>query len=202
METIRGRRSLELDSNGFKNQSAGYTRIEVDLGTGDGRYVKYTAENDPRSFVIGLDACRENLHEHSRAKLQNMLFIIASAQEIPCELNRLASHITINFPWGSLLESLLTGDERLISGMSVLSRPITSFEIRLNEGGLIEAGRTLETGANQIYNNLVRVGWEVEPPKTMNATALRAFPSTWARRLAFGPNPRAMVLKGRLFNTP
>jgi hypothetical protein len=202
METIRGRRSLELDSNGFKNQSAGYTRILVDLGTGDGRYVKYTAENDPRSFVIGLDACRENLHEHSRVKLQNMLFIIASAHEIPPELNGLASHITINFPWGSLLESLLTGDERLISGLAATSRPITSFEIRLNEGALIQAGRSLETGAKKIYNNLVRVGWEFEPPMTMNATALRAFPSTWARRLAFGPNPRAMVLSGRLFSTP
>jgi hypothetical protein len=56
METIRGRRSLELDTNGFKNQIAGYTRIIVDLGTGDGRYVKYTAENDQGSFVIGLDA--------------------------------------------------------------------------------------------------------------------------------------------------
>jgi 16S rRNA (adenine(1408)-N(1))-methyltransferase len=202
METIRGRRSLELDINGFKNQSAGYARIIVDLGTGDGRYVKYTAENDPRSFVIGLDACRENLHEHSRAKLQNMLFIIASAQEIPCELNGLASQITINFPWGSLLESVLTGDERLMTGLAVLSRSTTSFEIRLNEGALVEAGRTLETGVKQIYNNLVRVGWEAESPMAMNTAALRAFPSTWARRLAFGPNPRAMALSGRLFRSP
>ncbi len=202
METIRGRRSFELELNGFKNQIASYTRIIVDLGTGDGRYVKYTAKNDPGTFVIGLDACRENLHEHSRAKLQNMLFIIASAQEIPCELNGLASQITINFPWGSLLESLLTGDERLISGMAALSRSITSFEIRLNEGALAETRRTLEIGTKQIYNNLIRVGWEAAPPVMMNAAALRAFPSTWARRLAFGPNPRTMVLSGRLFSTP
>jgi tRNA G46 methylase TrmB len=73
-------------------------------------YVHCLAERNPNWFVIGVDSCRENLHEHSRAKLPNMLFVIASAQNLPRELNGLVSHITINFPWGSLLESLLIGD--------------------------------------------------------------------------------------------
>ena len=83
METIRGRKSLELDFNGLKERLAGYNRITLDLGTGDGRYVRTLAEEHPDWFIIGVDSCRENLHEHSQAKLQNMLFIIASAQELP-----------------------------------------------------------------------------------------------------------------------
>ena len=73
----------------------------------------------PKGIRIGSSsawtACRENLREHSQAKLPNMLFVIASAQDLPRELNGLISHITINFPWGSLLESLLTGDPMLMT---------------------------------------------------------------------------------------
>ncbi|HLO14834.1 MAG TPA: class I SAM-dependent methyltransferase, partial [Anaerolineales bacterium] len=95
METIRGRKSLALDVNGFKERLANYNRIILDLGTGDGRYVHALANKHPDWFVIGIDSCRENLREHSQANLQNMLFIIASAQELPNELNGLVSHIAI-----------------------------------------------------------------------------------------------------------
>ena len=79
METIRGRKSRELDFNGLKERLANYHRVVLDLGTGDGRYVRAVANRNPDWFVIGIDSCRENLREYSQAKLQNMLFIIASA---------------------------------------------------------------------------------------------------------------------------
>lgn len=200
METIRGRKSLDLDFNELQKRIAGYDRIILDLGTGDGRYVRTLAENNPDWFVIGLDACREKLREHSSAKLQNMLFTIANAQDLPRELNGLASHVAINFPWGSLINGLLTGDPKLMSGLTSISRSDTSIDMRLNGGALAEAGWTLETGAEQIRSNLIDAGWQFEAPAMMNPHALRTFPSTWARRLAFGRDPRAMKLMGRLSN--
>ena len=202
METIRGKTSLDLDLNELNERLANYNRIILDLGTGDGRYVHSLAERNPNWFIIGIDSCRENLHEHSRAKLANMLFVIASAQDLPSELNGLASHITINFPWGSLLESLLTGDSKLMRGLEFVSRSATSVDIRLNGGALAEAGTTLETGAKQIYDNLLQASWQVCAPAMMNANTLRNFPSTWAKRLAFGRDPRAMVLNGWLASQP
>ncbi len=199
METIRGRKSLELDFNGLKKQLAGYDPIVIDLGTGDGRYVHYQAKKNPGWFVIGIDPCRENLCEYSQAKLHNMLFIIAGAQELPCELNGLVSQISINFPWGSLLDSLLTHDSELMRGLASLSLPDASVEVRLNAGALAEAGWALEAGTEQICINLKEAGWQVKTPAMMDAAALRAFPSTWAKRLAFGRDPRAMVLSGWLF---
>ena len=197
METIQGRKSLELDFNGLKERLAGYNRITLDLGTGDGRYVRTLAEEHPDWFIIGVDSCRENLHEHSQAKLQNMLFVIASAQELPKELNGLISQISINFPWGSLLESLLTDDSRLMNGLESISRSTTSVDLRLNGGALAEAETTLETGADKIYNNLLQAGWQINAPTLMNASALRTFPTTWAKRLAFGRDPRAMAMTGQ-----
>ena len=144
----------------------------------------------------GVDACRENLREHSRLKLPNALFIIASAQDLPNELNGLASHITINFPWGSLRESLLAGDSKLMRRLESISSSFTQIDVRLNGGALAEQGWTLEAGAGQIYDNLTRAGWRVKTPVLLNSQALREFPSTWAKRLAFGRDPRAIQLSG------
>ena len=174
-----------------------YDRVILDLGTGDGRYARTLADGHPRWFVIGVDSCRENLREHSRAKLSNLLFVIASAQELPQELMGLVSHVTINFPWGSLLESLLSADPKLIRGLKSVSRTGASLALRLNGGALAEAGKTLESGTDRIFYNLLQAGWQLEHPVIMDAGALRKFPSTWAKRLAFGRDPRAMLLSGQ-----
>ena len=196
METIRGRKSLDLDFNDWKCRLTNYDRIVLDLGTGDGRYARILAERYPGWFVIGVDACRENLREHSRANLQNLLFLIANAQELPHELDSLISHITINFPWGSLLESLLAGDPKLLRGLKSISRARASLDLRLNGGALAEAGKTLEAGTDKIYFNLLQAGWQLKYPVMMDALTLKKFPSTWAKRLAFGRDPRAMKLSG------
>jgi 16S rRNA (adenine(1408)-N(1))-methyltransferase len=197
METIRGRRSLDLDLTELNARLTNYNRVTLDLGTGDGKFALHHARTFPHHFVIGVDACRENLREHSRAKLPNALFIIASAQDLPNELNGLISHITINFPWGSLLESLLDGDPSLMCGLSCISRASTCIDIRLNGGALAEAGTTLENGAGTIYDNLLRAGWRVKSPVMMDSCSLRTFPSTWAKRLAFGRDLRATMLSGQ-----
>ncbi|RPJ20729.1 MAG: hypothetical protein EHM33_27860 [Chloroflexi bacterium] len=198
METIRGRKSLEVDFNDLTDRLTNYNRILLDLGTGDGRYARTLAEQHPDWFILGVDACRENLHKHSQAKLQNMLFVIARAQELPRELHGWVSHITINFPWGSLLESLLAGDPGLMRGLESIAHPAASVDLRLNGGALTEAGTTLAAGTEKIYGTLLQAGWRIEPPVMMNAAALRTFPSTWAKRLAFGRDPRAVMMSGCL----
>ncbi len=196
METILGRRSLALDLTGLNERLTNYNRVMLDLGTGDGKFAFHYARTFPHHFVIGVDACRENLQAHSRTKLPNALFVIANAQDLPNELNGLVSHVTINFPWGSLLESLLNGDAMLMHSLELISRSITLIDVRLNGGALAEQGCALEDGASQIYDNLLQAGWRMKSPVMLNAQALRNFPSTWAKRLAFGRDPRAMQLSG------
>jgi 16S rRNA (adenine(1408)-N(1))-methyltransferase len=196
METIRGRTSLDLDLTELHARLANYNCITLDLGTGDGKFAFHHAERFPHHFVIGVDSCRENLHERSRAKLPNLLFIIASAQNLPPELSRQVSRITINFPWGSLLGSLLAGDPLLMRGLESVAQLSASLKMRLNGGALTEQGWSLEEGAEQIRGNLIRAGWQVGKPAVMDSRALKKFPSTWAKRLAFGRDPRAVQLSG------
>ena len=126
METIRGHRSHNLDSDGLMERIKGYRNILLDLGTGDGRFVTCLAERHQESFFIGVDACRENLRTNSQRKLVNALFVIANAESLPRELNGLASHVNINFPWGSLLGSLLKADCALLNGLDAITRPCAS----------------------------------------------------------------------------
>jgi 16S rRNA (adenine(1408)-N(1))-methyltransferase len=197
METIRGKMSLAMNEHHFRKLLAGYHHLTLDLGTGDGRFVRDLAERHPERFSIGVDACRENLREHSRINLPNMLFVIACAQELPREFEGLFSQLTINFPWGSLLEGLLACDTRLLHGLAAVSSPDAQIEIQLNGGALAEAGSNLEDGAGTIHENLMRHGWILRSPHFMGQEELKRFPTTWARRLAHGRDARAVILHGR-----
>jgi 16S rRNA (adenine(1408)-N(1))-methyltransferase len=197
LETIRGKTSLDLDGNGLRDRLANYDRVTLDLGTGDGRFVRSLAERHPERFVVGVDACRENLREHSRTNLPNMLFVIASAQALPCEFEGLFSQVTINFPWGSLLKGLLACAPDLMRGLASVSCRSAKLQIHLNGDALAETGSNLDDGAGIIYENLSQYGWDLKPCHLMDQDTLQKFPTTWARRLAHGRNPKAMILSGR-----
>jgi 16S rRNA (adenine(1408)-N(1))-methyltransferase len=197
METIRGRKSQFLDLDGFRERLKIYPRVILDLGTGDGHYVHFLAERYPSCFIIGVDACRENVRECSRRQLPNALFVIANAQELPHELSGIVAHITINFPWGSLLKSLLGGDTRAMNGLSSIAKQNAQIEILLNSGALIEADSDLNDGTRRIQENLSRYGWSLKHPKPLDNWALRNIPTTWAKRLAYGRDPRAIALSGK-----
>lgn len=196
MEIIRGKQTLFIDRSTLAERLRGYSNILIDIGTGDGRFVQHVAQTWPDYFALGLDACRENLRQASRQAAPNALFLIANASTLPAELDGLATQLTINFPWGSLLEGLLAGEERLMAGLAALARPGALLNVRLNGGALAEAGWSLGEGTAQVRRMLFQAGFDMAAPGCMDAAALRAFPTTWARRLAFGRDPRAMTLAG------
>lgn len=196
METIRGRMSHNIGLTELSAQLAGYNQIRLDLGTGDGRFVRCMAKKHKDQFFIGVDACRENLRANSLQKLPNALFVIANAQALPLELNGLVSHVSINFPWGSLLEGLLNDDAYLLNGLLAITRPCAEMDILLNGEALGTAGWTLESGADQVVHVLSSTGWKMNSRTCMDAQALRSLSTTWAKRLAFGRDPRAIALNG------
>lgn len=176
----------------------GRTRVLVDVGTGDGRFVRAAALANPGVFAIGLDACRQPLWQASRTAPPNALYVIANALALPRELDGLATHLTINFPWGSLLAALLEGDPLLLARLAAIVRPGAALDVRLNAGALAEAGHTLQEGGAAVRAALQRAGFAVRPLVALGPADLRAFPTTWAHRLAFGRDPRALWLHGSL----
>jgi 16S rRNA (adenine(1408)-N(1))-methyltransferase len=195
MLRIQGKRCLELDTRTLVQQARGAPCTLLDLGAGDGRVVAQIARADPSGLAIGLDACRENLIEQSRRAPENALFLVANALSLPEELVGIATRLTINFPWGSLLTALLD-DLTFIERLAALARPGATLEVVLNAGALAEADWELEAGAARVQSNLRAVGLALRTPQEWGAAELRACPTTWGRRLAFGRDPRAVFLAG------
>jgi hypothetical protein len=199
LEYHAGKRSLPLTAESLRLRIAPYSQLLLDLGTGDGRFVRQVAASHPDMLAIGLDACRDPLRAGGRHLSSNALFLVANVLEPPTELaalHGLVTHLTIHFPWGSLLIGLLEGDDRLLSLCAGTVHPGAQVEVWLNAGALAEAGFELEAGARRVRQMLRSAGFQVRTPDPCDARALRACPTTWAHRLAFGRDPRALVLRG------
>lgn len=198
MECIRGKTSAEIDADALAAGAAGYGDVLIDVGTGDGRYVLHVARTHPTWFAIGVDACRDNLHKTSRQAPPNALYVIANALALPRELVGMASKVTINFPWGTLLTGLLDGEPMLLEGLLAIARPGAALEITLNAGALAEAGYTLESGGARVRRALHECGFDVDDLLRLDAPELRQCHTTWAKRLAYGRDPHAVCLRATL----
>ena len=200
MERICGKHCQEITTDELDTlvtHIADRPDVLIDLGTGDGRFVLHIARAHPARYVVGIDACRDNLYETSRRAPANALFLIANICSMPTGLAGLASAITINFPWGTLLAGLLDDGSPLLATLARLARPGATLEIRLNGGALAEAGYSLEDGAERVRWLARRAAVHVAAPQPLAVDDLRAYPTTWAKRLAFGRDPRALNLAGR-----
>jgi 16S rRNA (adenine(1408)-N(1))-methyltransferase len=199
VECIRGKTSSEIDADALAAGMAGYRNVLIDIGTGDGRYVLRVARTCPNWFALGVDACRENLRKASRKAPPNALYLIANALALPRELDAVASKVTINFPWGTLLTGLLDAEPTLLEGLLAIARPGTALEIRLNAEALREAGYTLKSGVTRVRHALDNGGFAVAgDPLWLDARELRRCQTTWAKRLAYGRDPRAVCLRAML----
>lgn len=191
MEILQNRSARFTGAADLIQRMVGAADILIDLGTGDGRFIRHCATSYPALFAIGIDACREQLRPTMGRLPANTAIIIAAAETLPHELNGAATWLTINFPWGSLLRGLLTPGP-IPDGLARLTRPGARLEIRLNVGALAEAGYGIEEGADALRQSLKGSGFCIHQCAHWGATELRIFPSSWAKRLAFGRDPQAI----------
>ena len=111
--------------------------VVVDIGTGDGRFVYRSALANPNKFFIGIDANARPLEKLSmkatrkpnKGGAPNLLFIQAAIENLPEELNASADEIHIHFPWGSLLQSVICGNENILASLRRICAPECLLEI-------------------------------------------------------------------------
>jgi 16S rRNA (adenine(1408)-N(1))-methyltransferase len=190
----------------------GCAEVAIDLGTGDGAYVVRTARAAPRRFVIGVDANADNLAEASRKAagkparggLANALFVHASVEALPDELAGIAGHVTVLFPWGSLLRAVAGPDPAVLAGIRRLCRAGASLEVTLGydavdakgTAGLAPLSRErLDDDVLPAYREAGFAG----AAAPLGAGELRRCGTTWAARLAFGHERRFWRLRATAF---
>jgi 16S rRNA (adenine(1408)-N(1))-methyltransferase len=115
----------------FESLAREYEDVVIDLGTGDGRFVLRTARERPQSLVVGIDPVQDTMAgvarrasaKPSRGGVPNALFLVASAEALPAALSSKASVVTVNFPWGSLLRTLVQPDSGGLRAVVDLLQP-------------------------------------------------------------------------------
>lgn len=135
-----GKKTQDVSSDELKGRMDAYQKVLIDIGTGDGLFVYRWAAENPDVFCIGVDAVGENMREASSKSLKkparggrpNTLFVVASVESLPVELNDTADTITVNFPWGSLLKALVLPEAQILKGVARLAKPRARFVALLN----------------------------------------------------------------------
>lgn len=198
MRVINGKSTRQMDAAEVAAWVGMHSDITIDLGAGDGRFVRSLARRRPENGAIALDLCEANLRGASRKAPGNALFVVADALSIPGELQGTASRVTVCFPWGSLLRGLVQGEPDLLAGLAAIARRQATLDVVLNGGALAELSLPLEAGAERVVASLRQVGAKVGGVRFVGPEELRGYPTTWAKRLAFGRDPRAVRIGATL----
>jgi 16S rRNA (adenine(1408)-N(1))-methyltransferase len=174
----------------------------VDLGTGDGRFVLHRAKADPRALVIGIDADAASMRAAARkagankTALPNALFVVASAEQLPRELDGFAHEVRIHFPWGSLLRGLLQGEPWLLAGLARLSAPgaaITAL-VSVTEHDAGAAAR-MPVDPWSLAPAYEGAGIPLREIRSATLDELAAGHSSWARRLGASSSRPVTLLR-------
>jgi 16S rRNA (adenine(1408)-N(1))-methyltransferase len=140
MRVVRGKNVVEIDRASFEEMRARYARVLVDVGAGDGRFAYDEARNDPELLAIAIDPVAEAMAERSSRAMRkpakggapNALFVVAALESLPPELERIADRVTVNYPWGSLLEAVLGLHPELLERLASLARHGAELLLLLN----------------------------------------------------------------------
>jgi SAM-dependent methyltransferase len=184
-------------------------RILVDVGCGDGRHTVRWAQREPDALVVGIDAETTRLDRAlaaaRRRRLPGLLFVTAPAADPPAPLVGRADEIAAVMPWGSLLDGILGGDDRVLDGVLALGRPGATLAAVVNVrpwDAPSSLDRKLAATPEPTPEHLARLaeryaerGWLLDPPEPLTDADARALGSTWASRVVSARASRLVRLR-------
>jgi predicted RNA methylase len=211
MIVVRGKTPAELARADLDAQIAGRD-VTVDLGAGDGAFAYRYAQAHPERFVVAIDPVRENLREYSaraakkpdRGGLANVVYVVASVEQLPDELRAVADEIFVTLPWGSLMRGIILADDVVLAGLASLAREGASMRIVLNtrifDDPVPTDVRDLPDVSRQYVEATLapaytRHGIEITATRWMDADEVAAIGTTWAKRLSHRAPPRSVLIE-------
>ena len=120
----------------------------------------------------------------NKTALPNALFVVASAEALPAELEGIAHEVTIHFPWGSLLRGVIRAEPWFLEGLARLCAPgalITALvSVTARDHG---AGATLPADPWSVSPAYQQAGIPLREIRLASSDEVAASRSSWAKRL-------------------
>lgn len=137
------------------------------------------ARREPSRLFIAIDPVAEAMaasaNRARREHLDNVLFVVAAVEALPCELDGIADRVTVLFPWGSLLAGVTHGDPLVLAALARIARSRASLDIVINRS----AEQHPVDGLTAAY---AAAGIEI---CRIERTATAPYTTTWGKRVAF-----------------
>jgi 16S rRNA (adenine(1408)-N(1))-methyltransferase len=196
-------RTVSFGADALAELRAGFATTLVDVGTGDGRYAYHVASTDPTRLVIGIDALDEPMGEiaaksarkPARGGRPNLVLVRAAIEALPPELTGVADEVSVQLPWGSLLEGIVLARDQVLGGLGALCAPGARLAVTLNGEIWLDSTPiryehlpvpTPEYVADVVAAGLAEVGISFGGARYASAAEAKALPTTWARKLGHG----------------
>lgn len=170
------------------------------MGTGDGLFVYRLARSNPRKFFIGIDANSQPLEKISekiyrkpaKGGLPNVLFVQSAVEDLPSELNSIASEVCVNFPWGSLLRAVAGGNRialinlRRICASGALLRVTFGLDPERDRTEIERLDlptRSSDCTDSTLAGHYRTAGFEIIKRETLGNSDWARLETSWAKRL-------------------
>lgn len=203
MKILKGNRIENIEADELKNKLKAYKSIIIDIGTGDGSFPYRKASKDKENLYIGLDSAADNMVNSSikvgkktaRGGLNNVLYVVCNALDIPEELKELADRTHINLPWGSLRDAVVKGDEGLLEGIRRMSKEHSSLDVYVTYDTLYEAKEIMDRKLphlsldyinTHLKNKYTCWGIDIKKAEVCSNDDLKGLETQWAKKLAYG----------------
>ena len=172
-----------------------------------------SARRAPEKFFVGIDAnvrpltrISERIYRRAgKGGAPNVLFLQAAIEELPDELSGIASEVHIQFPWGSLLKGVASGDELILKNLRRLCRSKARLEVTIgldvnrDRAELKRLGLP-ELSARYLEHELVPAyesnGFAIEDYRILAAAQWPQMESSWAMKLHRSPTRALIYLRG------
>lgn len=210
MKVITGKSIKDLDKNEIENILKVYKKVEIDLGTGDGRYVYKNAKVNHETLFIGIEPIQKQLENYSRKSqkenISNALYILGSIEYFPEELIGIADKLTIILPWGSLLQSITNPNYEKTSLISSILKSNGVCEIILGYSQEHEPTETERLELQNLSEDYLKStvipmfgknNLHLTEIKSLGKSDLKSIESTWSKKLSFGNDRPLYQLKFR-----
>ena len=142
----------------------------------------------------------------AKGGLPNAMFVQAAVEDLPEEFAGAVSEIRVNFPWGSLLRAVATGDAKVLAGLKRIARDGAVLEIVIgidaehDRAELERLGVSVQS-LDRIERELVPIyeaaGFERSESREVAPAEWARFETSWARKLSGNESRRVFLMRFR-----
>jgi 16S rRNA (adenine(1408)-N(1))-methyltransferase len=140
-----------------------------------------------------LEKISEKIHRKpAKGGLPNVLFLQASVEDLPQELNGVADEIHVHFPWGSLLRAVATGEASVLRNLRRVCAPEALLEVVIGLDPERDRTEIERLGLHPLTKDFIQTnlipryetaGWQMVEYGSVVATEWSRLKTSWAKRL-------------------